>query len=202
MSDAPAIKDFLCAQGYLLVGEFCRLNDLPLPAIRRYEDGRRWSFNACAYYRAHWITICLPRCAAPGYGGRAWSWPGYISDRTPYGVVAHECGHHADLLRGVQKDKYWSEFSTSLRGASGEARLTSYCPNNAEWFAEMFRLFLTNPDLLRLIRPRTHRELLAAGFKPAHERDWKSAMLNCLPEAPERTLKMAERRIEEARVLA
>ena len=35
--------------------------------------------------------------------------------------------------------------------------LTSYCPNNAEWFAEMFRLSITNSQLLQQLRPRTYK---------------------------------------------
>jgi hypothetical protein len=81
-----------------------------------------------------------------------------------------------------------------LRGQSGEAAITSYCPNDAEWFAEMFRVFVTNPDLLRLVRPRTHREL-ASQFKPVFDDTWRDR----LREAPARTIAAVERKIESVR---
>jgi predicted lipoprotein len=81
-----------------------------------------------------------------------------------------------------------------VRGQSGEKPITSYCPNDAEWFAEMFRVFVTNPDLLRLVRPRTHREMVSAGLKPVFSESWRER----LKDAPERTLKAAERQVEAA----
>lgn len=185
-------KEFMLRHGEQLMRNFCAANDLPVPEIREFARAT-WHFDACAFYRRSAISICVPRCAAIGTAGRQWSYPGYTVDRTPYGVVQHELGHHVDLLRGEKKRAYWSEFSTAVRGQTGEAQITSYCPNDAEWFAEMFRVFVTNPDLLRLVRPRTHRELRSV-FTPVFADTWRDRLV----DAPERTRKAAERQIERA----
>ena len=49
--------------------------------------------------------------------------------------------------------------------------MTGYYPNDNEWFAEMFRLFVTNPDLLRLLRPCTHA-LMVARWLTVETRTW------------------------------
>lgn len=172
---------------------FCSLNAIAMPAIQPAEASS-WKWGACAFYRPTRIVICVARCAAIGTAGRQWSFPGYAVDRTPYGVVQHELGHHVDVLRGQRRGAYWSEFSAAVRGNAGEKPITSYCPNDAEWFAEMFRVFVTNPDLLRLTRPRTHRELRSS-FEPVFTDTWRDRLRG----APDRTIKAAERHIEAGR---
>jgi hypothetical protein len=172
---------------------FCGINRIRVPAVMPVE-AQQWNVSACAYYRLDVTRICLARCAAIGVAGPAWSYPGYTVDRTPYGVIQHELGHHVDVTRGERKGAYWSEFSAAVRGQSGEARITSYCPNDAEWFAEMFRVFVTNPDLLRLVRPRTHRELRSI-FQPVFDGTWRDRLTN----APARTIAAAAKQIEAAR---
>lgn len=178
----------LLSLGAKRVVEICQVNGLPVPTIK-YRDGL--DFGACGMYSYSNRTIYVsPKdCAAPGYGGPAWSWPGYIIDRTPFGVFCHELGHHIDNCFS----KRGSVYSTRLRKDSGEEQLTSYCPDNAEWFAEMFRLFATNPDLLKVIRPRTYA-LICEKVKPVETRRWKTV----LKGSPDRTLKMAERKVLEA----
>lgn len=173
---------------------FCQLNQLPVPGLVVVAGGD-WHFSECAYYRENVTTICPARCSSIGTVGRSWSYPGYTVDRTPYGVVQHELGHHVDVQRGARKGKYWSEFSTKVREASGEEQITSYCPNNAEWFAEMFRVFVTNPDFLLRLRPRTHRELLASSLQPVFTDTWRER----LKEAPARTLAAAQRKVDQAK---
>jgi hypothetical protein len=186
--DKPALLE----RGRLVLSAFCQANDLPTPAIHEAERGK-WPWGQCAFYRAGRVAICVSRCAPIGTAGRQWSYPGYTVDRTPYGVLQHELGHHVDLMRGVRKSAYWSEFSAAVRGQAGEKPITSYCPNDAEWFAEMFRVYVTNPDLLRLVRPRTHREL-STTFKPVFTDTWRER----LRDAPARTITAAERHIEAA----
>ena len=183
-------KADLLEQGKLVMAEFCTLNNVFQPAIRQHTP-ETWSFGVCAYYRAGVTNICVSRCAAVGTAGRQWSYPGYTVDRTPYGVLQHELGHHVDVQRGSRRASYWSDFSKAIREQSGETPITSYCPNDAEWFAEMFRVFVTNPDLLRLVRPRTFREL-RFHFTPVFSDSWSDR----LRDAPERTRRAAERQIE------
>lgn len=179
----------LLERGVERAEEFCQVNKLTMPDVKRWER-EKWRFDACAYYRPTYIAICLDKCAWPGYAGRAWSWPGYVIDRTPYGVVAHELGHHVDMVCSQHKRSYFGEFSQTIKKAACEAPITSYAPNDAEWFAEAFRLFVTNPDLLRRIRPRTH-SLLVDRFKPVGKGVWDKE----LEGAPERTLLQAQKKM-------
>jgi hypothetical protein len=180
-------------RGIDLMERFCAANDLQVPPVVA-TDRRAWNFDACAYYRPIEIHICPYRCAAIGYAGMQWSFPGHSVDRTPYGVIAHELGHHADWVRSDQKGRYFGDFSIAMRKRCAEAPLTSYCPNDAEWFAEMFRLFVTNPDLLSHLRPRTHADLLEH-FKPVFEDAWSQR----LHGAPDRTILAIRRKLDPKR---
>ena len=183
-------KDQLLASGSALVKAFCEHNGLDNPPVRVYGK-EEWRFSStCAYYRPVGIHIAPSRCAHPGRAGRAWSWPGYVIDRTPHGVMAHELGHHVDYTLSSSKGSYGGDFSSKMRERSGETKLTNYCPNDWEWFAEMFRLFVTNPDLLRAVRPRTFREI-ADVLKPVEKRPWREV----LADAPARTVEMAARKV-------
>lgn len=194
-------------QGRVLLAAFCDENSLPPPPVVE-ADPSAWRVLACAYYReVPGIVINIGACASIGRGGRAWSYPGYIIDRTPYGVLQHELGHYVDLriasiqYPGAPRGNYWAATSRKVKEASGEKPLTGYAAvDDAEWFAEAFRLFVTNPDLLLQIRPRTHREFRALGLKPVIAKDWRTVLET--PAAPARTIAMAARRVEEARAAA
>lgn len=149
-------KASLLSRGIDLMAAFCEENELHQPPVVTYKPAT-WQFpHTCAYYRPGEIHICVGKTAAIGYAGMSWSFPGHSVDRTPYGVIAHELGHHVDMERSTRKDRYRGDFSITMRQRSGhEQPLTSYCPDDGEWFAEMFRLFVTNPDLLRVLRPKT-----------------------------------------------
>lgn len=182
------IKDGLLNDGITLMGEFCEANRIARPEVRVAAKSE-WRVSACAYYRPVAIAICPAACAAIGKGGRAWSYPGYVIDRTPYGVIQHELGHHVDHTYSEMKGAYGGDFSEKMRRLSGEPKLTNYCPNDWEWFAEMFRLFVTNSDLLRAVRPRLHAQL-REHFKPTVDRPWREV----LRYAPDRTIEMAARK--------
>lgn len=74
-----------------------------------------------------------------------------------YGVIIHELGHYVDYLAN-------RAYSLTMRKNSGEEQINSYCPNDQEWFAEMFRVFVSNPSLLEQLRPKTF-QLMKANFK-------------------------------------
>jgi len=150
-----------------------------------------WRVGACAYYRENVIHICPELCAWPGYAGRAWSWPGYAVDRTPYGVLAHELGHHVDWHNPTaRRGPYWSDYSGHVRTITGSAALTGYAPDDFEWFAEMFRLFVTNPNLLQAMRPRVYDTLKDRFNTIQPELPWQEV----LHDAPLRTVAAAERK--------
>jgi len=73
--------------------------------------------------------------------GFCWSYPGYKADRTASGVCAHETGHHLQYILRIRKPEMLGP------------KITSYEPTVNEAFAETARLFITNPDLLKVGRP-------------------------------------------------
>lgn len=181
-----SIKDTLADIGIDTCMEFCAVNKIPQPSltILRSEDEdtldfkriRRWA--TCGFYRNSEIKVAVPLCS---HQSPMYSWPAYISDRTPFGVIQHELGHHVDeVFSGFNiydtKSKKES-FSDRLRKITKEKAITSYAPNNSEWFAEIFRLFVTNPDLLKKIRPLTYNQLLESGLEPI-EKDDATTVLN------------------------
>lgn len=194
MQSFPNKVDLLGA-GRTLMEQFCEANALTCPPIQE-RDSKSWPFGVCAYYRPTKVVICLARCAPVGVAGPAWSYPGYIVDRTPYGVLQHELGHHADIVLSGRDSGYRGEFSIAARKEAGEPPITSYCPDDAEWFAEAFRLFVTNPGLLELLRPRTF-ELLRDSFVPVMQGGWESV----LAKAPARTIQAARSKIDQAQKL-
>lgn len=194
-------KAELFDRGVQLLRTFCNVNNLVEPPIIE-RPRQEWSFDACAFYRMTTIEvsgctlerprieICIPKCADIGTAGMQWSYPGYSVDRTPYGVLAHELGHHADVIKGGFGRGYMSMFSKDMRATVKEPPLTSYCPNDGEWFAEMFRLFVTNPDLLLALRPKTFTEI-CSHFTPVVPLTWEQV----LSDAPERTKTACRRKV-------
>ncbi len=183
----PRDKIKLAELGRARVTEFCKANDLPVPEVTIVPSSD-WYVGSCAYYRnAEGIKICVTECAWPTTEGqtRNWNWPASVIDREPYGVVCHELGHHVDYLQGENKGRYGSDYSEKVRKLTKEREVTSYCPNSWEWFAEIFRVFVTNPGLLRDIRPKTYA-VLAADFKPVGSMDW----IECIgSDVPPRLIK-------------
>ena len=158
-------KDEMFLMGKIAVRDFIEVNNLAPVQIVEEQVNKRYS--TCAYYRDSMIFIDIPACARIGHSGRAWSFPGYVTDRTPFGVLCHELGHHVDSAHGSRPGR----ISHELRSETKEDAITGYAPNTNEWFAEIFRLFVTNPDLLRLIRPRMHAKL-ASRYHSIEGRRW------------------------------
>ncbi|MCI0588924.1 MAG: hypothetical protein L0323_19045, partial [Planctomycetes bacterium] len=114
---------------------------------------------------------------------------GYRVDRTPYGVVLHEVGHHWHLT--FRRPRVLArEFRDATRG---EDPVTSYAPNVGEDVAEAFKLFSSNPDLMRLVRPLRFR-FLADRIRPVEMRPWREVLAG----SP-RHLATAERQVDRAR---
>lgn len=175
--------------------DFCRANSLPSPAGVNVLPESEWRFRVCAYYRPEsGINLCLEKCAlpCPEAMSRLWSWPGSSVDRTPYGVLAHELGHHVDWHESEVKERYYGNYSYDLCRHSGEPSLTGYgVGEDHEWFAEMFRLFVTNHALLRWLRPRTWALLVDEGWEPVGGNDWVEELG---PGVPDRVVRALERK--------
>lgn len=190
-------KDELFAAGVALMEEFCTTNRINVPSVVRLKrTDRLYHLATCAYYRhTEGITIMVEKCANYGYGGRAWSWPGYVIDRTPYGVIQHELAHHVDHL--LTNQGAW--FSRRVHDVSQEKPLTGYLGTDKkmatfyqEWFAENFRLYVTNPDLCECLRPGFCRTMRQYGFKPVVFGSWRRVLDD--HRAPERIVMQAQKK--------
>ena len=188
-----AAQAWPAAQAY--AAAFCELNGIPVP--RRYvtepiTPGLK-PFDPRGYGEARiakWlIYVNVRNCPRPirGKPVRAWSFTGYKADRTVPGVTLHELGHlvHAHLLRikGVGERTTWPVVDRALWRVveSREPKLTSYEPNEGETFAEAFRLFALNPELLREGRPYRWQLMVDLGLKPLHSLPWTEVLRHAHP---------------------
>lgn len=179
-------KQDLLESGIKLITQFCDLNKIQVPEVD-ICDSNEPSFGTCAYYRDSVIKIWPKKCSALGLNGRSWSYPGYTVDRTPYGVLAHELGHHVERAHGPA-----GGYFSHLWRPKDPTPLTGYCPNNNEWFAELFRLYVTNPDLLKNIRPIVHN-LMTGQWIEVVNGSW----IDILSDS-ERHIKAAQNKINKA----
>jgi hypothetical protein len=170
--------------GKMRAAAFCQANKLPSMQVVEVQPDD-WHFDVCAYWRNSTCTICLKHCGRPAgdRDTRNWSWPGAVTDRTPYGVVCHELGHHVDWHCSPAKTRgpYHGMICQKIMEQSGEKAITSYCPNPAEWFAEMMRVFVTNHALLHAVRPKTWG-LLADRWEPVSDVCWLKALGPGVPD--------------------
>lgn len=148
--------------------EFIDASNDPHPQDCRPLDERPRDFG---WYTANKVHVNVkrtrPATVIPGY---AWSYPGYKADLTAYGVTAHEVGHHVQAVRRVLRE--------DIRVVvNREPCVTSYEPTAAESFAEMMKLFITNPDLLRIGRPIRWAFLTShLKLKPVDDRPWTDVL--------------------------
>lgn len=121
------------------------------------------------------IKINLNKCPMPVAIRpiRRWSFTGYKADRTPTGVLCHEFGHHYFFKETNSK----KACVAMLKIIKQESPITSYEPNYGESFAEMFRLFMLNPNLLELGRPKRY-EYITKELKllPIHNQKWEDVL--------------------------
>lgn len=191
----------LFQDGVARLNEFCVVNSLPTPHYMHHHDipdtpdGRMlWlklsrpspfvKFRLTGFYepKQRLILVNLDAVAKPALRptGRTWSYPGYKTDRTAMGVVCHEGGHYVqDMLRhsegrlswNAQLDKEWRELLSSCR-----KRVTSYEPIPDEAFAETMRLFILNPEMLRLGIPQRYGFISKLGLVPSEMRPYQEVL--------------------------
>jgi len=148
-----------------IVGKFLRLNEISPPRILRKRLSTKGD------YRAGVIRIDLGSTVSPvKTPGFSWSFPGNRSDITVYGVLAHETGHY------VSDTHRW--FRPKWKHGHREPGVSSYGrPNGEEGLAEAIRLFILNPDLLRVGRPQMFSLLrVTLGLKPLHNDEWENVL--------------------------
>ena len=199
------VKIELLDKGIRLAEKFCEMNDLEMPAISIVTNRKDRRYGGlgkpCAKYDdRHRAIIVIPRkCAHPGNGIRSWSYPGHIIDRTPYGVINHELGHYVDNLSGWNLLKEWLSLEDEPLTGYGTRGVRVYkgqtlTDRRHEDFAEVFRLFVTNPQLLHAVRKKSY-DMLRIEYVPVEHRHW--AVI--LEKAPGRILEVARKRVLDAR---
>jgi hypothetical protein len=197
------VRGSLYLRGIALSTEFLELNNLDVPAFVTYQfvaDRNLINPQAQFFRRAvhlglqgaatgrytglyydHWVFVNVPHTAMPVQkpAVRAWSWPGWKTDRTALGVVAHEVGHHVECVWGPPLSRRWAEELKRNR----KRPISGYEPTAGEAWAETLRLFILNPDLLRLGAPWRYRLLTGDAFllKPIArllKKGWRKVLNN------------------------
>jgi hypothetical protein len=201
------VRAALYALGVQAATEFLMFNNLPLPLFLTYaetlsapskgapraaeylrrvvaQDSRAVGAGTGLYYDGH-VFVNLPRCALPVQkpAVRSWSWPGWKTDRTPVGVVAHETGHHVEwaLRRAGRLDRAkgleWRDLLETTRGRT----VSGYEPVPDEAWAETLRLFILNPDLLRRALEARYAFVTGLGLRPVSRllrKGWRAVLAN------------------------
>lgn len=188
-------KDHLLTAGLELAHEFCKLNGLRTPniIIDNTLDPSFYGFYQNAYSDfPHMIFInkklCRPPVRVPGYD---WSFPGFVHDLTPYGILAHEIGHYIS-------DELGKDFRKNfVKLKSREVNVSDLDDKDVdERMAEAARLFITNPDLLRLGRPKRF-SFFSEFYAPITNKKWKTILKNAHP----RIIESAEKWIQKNKQL-
>ena len=159
------------------VPEMCKAFNVPLPRIYDHvpaqwqERHHRYASSVHGLYTNNKIYVQVSTATTPAKSRcRNWSYPGYKVDRTASGIVAHELGHHCQFAKRLNNSD-WARIVRQTQPVTG------YEPNNDESWAESFRIFVWNPQLLKLARPIRY-EFISHYFKPLHNLRWQEVLVN------------------------
>lgn len=167
-------KDELLYKGIELIERFSEENGIKMPKIfiisnKKNVYGLFYPKNVIHVN----MKLCRPPVKNPGYD---WSFPGYVQDLTPYGILAHEFGHYISDMLGK---KFRKNF-VNIRKI--EENVTSTDDRGLdEKMAEAARLFITNPDLLKRGRPLRY-EIFSQHYKPVVKNRWKTVLFHAHPK--------------------
>lgn len=155
-------KEELFALGKKIVEEFADVNNLLMPRINKIGFNYRFPDNRGCYHLGE-IEICMDNCSDPVKGEpvRRWTYPCYKADVTALGVLAHEFGHHVAFKKNLRVPQIGS--------------VSGYESNHHEVSAESLRLFILNPDLLRVIAPVRYLYLMGH-LKPVVTQPWREVL--------------------------
>ncbi len=162
-----------------------RLWAVPVPEIYDFSFGLDRVLGGGSLYGEYKLPnrlyVNVARATSPAKSrGRIWSYPCHKTDRTCSGILAHEFGHHCQAHRVVDRT-LWRQIVSSTKPVTG------YEPTSNEAWAESIRIFVWNPDLLRVGRPQRY-EYIIRYFQPWHTLNWREVLTN----APEFIIQNAE----------
>lgn len=177
-------KEELLYKGIDLIERFSEINGIKVPKIFINSSTVR-AYGL--FYPNNVIHInmklCRPPVKVPGYD---WTFPGYIQDLTPYGILAHEFGHYISDILGKRFRKNFINIKKI------EENVTATDDRGLdEKMAEAARLFITNPDLLKRGRPHRY-EIFSSYYQPVVRNRWKTVLTHAHPKI----VNAAERWIE------
>lgn len=166
--------------------KFLQLNKVPPPRFEPHRVLGRvpaiGSRDLLGQYVTATRTVHLYEdlCATSSSPWVQWTLPGFKSDLSVFGVTAHECGHH--FMHTTGRSRAIREAIEHCRSL-GEPGLTTYAHMNLdEDFCEAFKLFVTNPSLLEMLRPVRYSLLAhALELRPVETRGWREVLASSEP---------------------
>lgn len=182
-------KEKLLYKGIELMEMFAEQNGIKIPKVFIISDN---SDFYGLFYPKNVIHVNMRQCRTavrtPGYD---WTFPGYVQDLTPFGILAHEFGHYISDILGK---KFRKNFINIRRI---EENVTSTDDRGLdEKMAEAARLFITNPDLLKRGRPYRY-EIFRQFYEPVVRNRWRTVLQNAHPKI----ISAAERWIERGYIV-
>lgn len=202
-------KEALYQEGLRLARKFLKVNRIPEPAFYTYEEalagaqslietypfrllhkvanGPLVGTKTGLYTDSH-IFVNVPVTAWPVQKpqARSWSWPGWKTDRTAIGVVAHELGHYLEHYFQIMGQLSIEECRGSWMDIienhnkqyrSRKKQVSGYEPVPSEAWAESCRLFILNPDLLQRGLPERYN-FIRKFVRPSEGRQWFEVLGN------------------------
>ena len=182
------IRGSLHLRGKALATEFLELNNLEVPKFFSYQEAVRETSPQIEVFRKKtkggrclglyydgYVFVNVEQTALPVGKG---AWPGWKTDRTAAGVVAHEVGHHIAALWGLGLTRNWREH---LKLKERSRHVSGYEPTADEAWAETLRLFILNPDLARQALPWRCEFIEGSGIKPLKKlvrQGWRKVLGN------------------------
>lgn len=153
------------------IRKFCKKNRIAMPNIDIVDTVAKNKKAWCGWYvwGSDDITVvpraCITIATTPGH---RWHYPRYYNDLSIYGVICHEFGHYVHFKRLLKYDKASFKY---------EAPLSKYENNYIETIAEIVKLLVVNPDLLRRVNPRRYEFITdICKLKPATTQTWKERL--------------------------
>ena len=165
-------KVLLYEEGVRDCVRFLKHNRIVEPAFRPGKHRALNKWQAVGLYVNMSVLVDVEKTRWPAYKkGRTWSFPRYKVDKTAMGVVAHETGHHVQALRVCGLHEWQRKVLDT------EPAVTGYEPTPGEAFAEAMRLFILNPDLLKVGRPKRFEYLrYVCQLKPLDLGRWNQVL--------------------------